>query len=193
MAADEIYARVLELLPPGPQEAAYASLPLERRQQAGQRALQRSANLEAIAHLTKGLEVLHTLPDSLERIWQELAVQTTRGPALMAVKDFGAQEVEHTYRRAHVLSRQVEAGPVLVPVLAGLWAFYLVRAVLQTAQEVGYELSTLAERTQDPVISRGSSCGGNRRMMRWTQRPACTGCSRPHAISRPNPGSCGQR
>jgi predicted ATPase len=35
-------------------------------QQAGQRALERSANLEAVAHLTKGLEVLATLPDTPE-------------------------------------------------------------------------------------------------------------------------------
>jgi predicted ATPase len=34
--------------------------------QAGQRAIQRSANLEAISHLTKGLEVLKTLPDTPE-------------------------------------------------------------------------------------------------------------------------------
>jgi predicted ATPase len=40
--------------------------------QAGQRATQRSANVEAINHLTKGLEVLMTLPDTLERARQEL-------------------------------------------------------------------------------------------------------------------------
>ena len=42
-------------------------------QHAGQRALERSANLEAIAHLTKGLELLKTLPDTPERAQQELA------------------------------------------------------------------------------------------------------------------------
>ena len=35
-------------------------------QQAGQRALQRSANVEAIAHLTRGLAVLTTLPETPE-------------------------------------------------------------------------------------------------------------------------------
>jgi predicted ATPase len=34
---------------------------------AGERAAQRSANLEAIRHLSRGLEALQTLPDSLER------------------------------------------------------------------------------------------------------------------------------
>ena len=36
-------------------------------QQAGQRAAQRSANTEAITHLSNGLELLKTLPDTLER------------------------------------------------------------------------------------------------------------------------------
>ena len=55
-------------------------------QRAGQRAIERSANLEAIAHLTQGLEVLATLPDTPERAQQELDLQTTLGPALMATK-----------------------------------------------------------------------------------------------------------
>ena len=37
-------------------------------QQAGSRALQRSANAEAIAHLQHGLELLATLPDNLARL-----------------------------------------------------------------------------------------------------------------------------
>ena len=36
-------------------------------QRAGQRAIERSAYVEAISHLTKGLEVLKTLPDTPER------------------------------------------------------------------------------------------------------------------------------
>ena len=54
--------------------------------QAGKRATQHSAHVEAINHLTKGLEVLMTLPDTLERARQELDVQITLGPVLMAVK-----------------------------------------------------------------------------------------------------------
>src|SRR5262249_3312286 len=41
---------------------------------AGQRATQRSAHLEAIAHLTKGLEALKTLPETPERAAHELAL-----------------------------------------------------------------------------------------------------------------------
>ena len=55
-------------------------------QRAGQQALQRSANLEAIQHLTNGLELLATLPETPARAQQELDLQLALGPALMATK-----------------------------------------------------------------------------------------------------------
>src|SRR6266487_2499628 len=61
-------------------------------QQAGQRAIERSANLEAIGHLTKGLEVLTTLPDTPDRTRQELDLQTALGLALRAIKGWSAPE-----------------------------------------------------------------------------------------------------
>ncbi len=48
-------------------------------QLAGQQAVQRSANAEAITHLTTALELLKTLPDTPERIQQELALQLALG------------------------------------------------------------------------------------------------------------------
>ena len=48
-------------------------------QRAGQRAIERSANVEAISHLTKGLELLKTLPDTPERTQQELTLQIALG------------------------------------------------------------------------------------------------------------------
>jgi predicted ATPase len=88
-------------------------------QRAGQRAIQRSAHLEAIGHLTKGLEVLATLPESPERLQQELDLQTTLGPALMVVKGYAAPEVQQAYGRARELCRHVEQTPQLFQVL---WA-----------------------------------------------------------------------
>jgi predicted ATPase len=68
--------------------------------QVGQHAIQRSAHAEAIAHLTQGLAILKSLPHTPERARQELAFQTSLGPALMAVRGYGAEEVEQVYRRA---------------------------------------------------------------------------------------------
>ena len=60
-------------------------------QRAGQRAIERSANVEAIGHLSKGLQVLSTLPATVERIQPELQMQLTLGPALMATRGYGAR------------------------------------------------------------------------------------------------------
>jgi len=66
-------------------------------QYAGENALQRSADQEAIAHLTMGLENLATLPETRERSQQELVVQMTLGQALSATKGQAASEVERFY------------------------------------------------------------------------------------------------
>ena len=62
--------------------------------QAGKNALRRSANQEAITHLSRGLELLKTLPDTPEHTQQELMLQITLGGPLMATKGYGVPEVE---------------------------------------------------------------------------------------------------
>jgi predicted ATPase len=121
-------------------------------QQAGQQASKRSANLEAISHLTKGLEVLKTLPETPERIQQELKFHITLGAPLMATKGYAAAEVEQCYTRAWELSRQVGESPELFPILCGLWAFYETRAEYKTGRELGEQCLALARSVQDPAL-----------------------------------------
>src|SRR4029434_4701379 len=82
-------------------------------QRAGERSNVRSAYVEAVAHLTRGLEVLKSLSDTPERTQQELLLQTTLAPGLMATKGYGAPEVEVVYNRALELCRQVGETPQL--------------------------------------------------------------------------------
>jgi predicted ATPase len=121
-------------------------------QKAGRRATQRSANVEAISHLTKGLELLKTLPDTLERTQQELTLQIALGVPLMATKGFAAPEVERVYTRARELCRRVGETPQLFPVIEGLQAFYNVRGDHQTVRELAEQLLSLAQRVQDPAL-----------------------------------------
>src|SRR5262249_35837178 len=114
-------------------------------QRAGQQALQRSANPEAIQHLTTALEVLTTLSETPGRVQQELDLQIALGPALVATKGWGAPEVEQTYARARVLCQQVGETSQLLPTLGGLWRFYLNRGVLPTARELVEQLARLAQ------------------------------------------------
>ena len=141
-------------------EAGQSARAITYWQRAGERALQRSANLEAISHLTKGLEVLTTLPDSPERLQHELDLQITLGQALTVTKGFAAPEVGHTYARAHELCQQVGETPQLFPVLRGLWNFYLIGLELQTARELGEHLLTLAlaQSVGDPALLLEAHC-----------------------------------
>ena len=120
--------------------------------QAGQNASARSAHREAINHLTTALELLKTLPDTSERTQQELTLQIALGLALMATRGIAAPEVEQAYARARELCRQVGETPQLFPVLVGLFRFYLVRAELQTALELGKQCLSLAQKVQDPAL-----------------------------------------
>jgi predicted ATPase len=120
--------------------------------QAGKRATQRSANLEAINHFTKGIEVLMTLPDTVERARQELELQITLGPVLMAVKGFASSDTERAYARARELCQQVGETPQLFPVLCGLFRFHTLRAELQTTRELAEQLFSIAQRAQDPEL-----------------------------------------
>jgi predicted ATPase len=118
-------------------------------QQAGERAAQRSANVEAISYLTQELELLQTLPEAPERTQQELAVHIALGVPMVQTKGHAAPEVEAIYTRARALCQQLGDTVQLFAVLLGLRRFYFMRGELRTADELGEQLLRLAERLDD--------------------------------------------
>src|SRR5262249_22802820 len=121
-------------------------------QQAGENAIQRSAYQEATSLLTKGLELLKTLPDTPERTQQELALQTTLSLALVFTKGFAAPEVETICHRMRELCQQVGGTPQRLAVLGGLWSLHVTRAEHQTALELAEQFFTLAPSVQHPLV-----------------------------------------
>jgi len=117
--------------------------------QAGHRASERSAYLEAIAHLRKGLEVLHRCPQTGAHAKQELTLHLTLGPALTATQGYASPEVERAYTQARDLGQHVGERPEQFRALQGLWNCYFVRAQHQTARTLGEQLLALAQQTQD--------------------------------------------
>ena len=120
--------------------------------QAGQRSMERSAYVEAVAHLTRGLEVLQTLPDTPERTQQELTLHIALGAALIATKGYAAPEVEQIYARARQLCHHLDDPQQRFPVLHGLRSYYQTRAEYQTARALGEQLLTLAQQAQDSAM-----------------------------------------
>src|SRR5262245_20722096 len=75
---------------------------------AGRQASARSAMAEATAQLSKGLELLTSLPDSASRQHQELELQIGLGRVQMATQGYAAAVVGETYARARALCEQLD-------------------------------------------------------------------------------------
>jgi tetratricopeptide (TPR) repeat protein len=116
---------------------------LAPRRRVGRRTL---GNFEAIAHLSKGLELIETLPNAAQHLDEEFALQLAIGGPLIATKSEAAQEVERTYSRAWALCDQLGRSDELFPALRGLWHCYFVRGVLQRAHDLAERLVVLAEK-----------------------------------------------
>jgi predicted ATPase len=142
---------------------------------AGQRAGERSAHLEAISHLERGLEALATLPETPERAGRELDFQAMLGPAVMVTKGQSAPETERVYARARELCERVSESPHHFPVLWGLWYVNLARGELQTARERAQELVDVARQRDDPaLLVPAHRAIGNTLLWLGEVEPACT-------------------
>ena len=122
-------------------------------QQAGQGAQQRSAHEEAIAHFSKGLEALLTLPESRERDQQELAFCIDLGKSLTTTKGWAGPEAEAAYARAWELCQRTDNTPQLVSVLWGYAQVYIVRADFVTHREVLARSFSLADQRLDATLT----------------------------------------
>jgi class 3 adenylate cyclase/predicted ATPase len=116
---------------------------------AGQQAVTRSAMVEGVTQLQKGLDLLSSLPHSPERQQEELQIRVALGPALVATRGYAEPIVAETYARIRELSAGLGQGAELVSSLMGLWVYHLVRAELRTASSLSQEL-LLAARGSRP-------------------------------------------
>ena len=126
-------------------EAKMAERAIQYWLRGGERASERSANIEAIAHLSNGLKLVETLPDTPQRVETEFALQMAIGGPLAATKGYAAPEVERTYLRARELCERLGRSSELFPVLRGLWNCYFTRGELLRGADLAERLAVLAE------------------------------------------------
>ncbi len=131
-----------------------ANLPkaLEYLERAGQQAAGRSAHAEAIGLFNSARELLKTMPETPNRIEQELTLQLSLGVALQCIKGWAAPEVGEVYARARELCSRMGDAPQAFATLAGLWVFHLVRAEHDIARELAEQLLSIAERRRDASL-----------------------------------------
>jgi DNA-binding winged helix-turn-helix (wHTH) protein/predicted ATPase len=125
---------------------------IEYLTQAADNAMRRRAPHEAVVLLGRSLTLLKNSPDSSERAQRELALLVAIGVPLLMTEGYAAEEVERTYARARELCQQVCESPQLLPALAGLFRFYIVRADFETARALGEQILRLAQHTRDPLV-----------------------------------------
>ncbi|MCZ6743509.1 MAG: adenylate cyclase, partial [Alphaproteobacteria bacterium] len=132
-------------------EAGLAEKSVRYWYKAGQRAIERSANLEAIVHLTRGRALLTEQPASAERDVQELDFCLALGPALMSTKGLAAAEAEEVYLHARQLCQSVDQAALSFQAAWGLWLVYQQRGQMDLAQSATEEVLSLAERQRENV------------------------------------------
>ena len=116
---------------------------------AGERAVQHSSNMEAIAYFSKALALLKTSPQTPQSKEQELRLQVLLGRAWILAEGYAAREVEAAYTRARDLCEEVGDTHQLFLVLLGLWQMYISRQALELANNTGARLLPLALAEKD--------------------------------------------
>ena len=117
-------------------------------QRAGEVALERHAYQEVAVHMNRGLRLLQMMPDKPERGRIEITLRIMLGTTLVATQGYGSPQVEGVYSRAHELCLKSEAHPQFMPVLFGLWMYYLAKADVEKAKEVGEYYFQIATQTE---------------------------------------------
>jgi predicted ATPase/class 3 adenylate cyclase len=119
---------------------------------AGQRATERSANLEAVAHFTRGLTGLENLPDSRDRAEKELALQIALGAALFTTRGYGAAGAQEAYERARRLAEHLGDDARHFAALWGLWFYNTTTSDFLTSQDLATDVLAVAERQSEKEL-----------------------------------------
>lgn len=131
---------------------------------AARRDAERSANIEALNHFNRALDLLKELPQSPERNALELEFLLERGAPLLSIKGYASDEVELNYRRAKDLLQTHSDSMHQFRAIRGLWVFHLIRGNLFYAHSLAGDLLALAQREQNPDLlidahhTAGSTC-----------------------------------
>ena len=119
---------------------------------AGKNAVERSANLEAISRLSKGLEGLKSLPEGPGRDRQELALLAALGTSLIAVHGYAAPQTGAAYRRARVLGERLGDAGALFATLSGEFTYHFVRGDYSMMRQLTDEARRTSDRMADSTL-----------------------------------------
>jgi predicted ATPase/class 3 adenylate cyclase len=145
-AAPELIARHLT-------EAGELAAAIPLWKEAGEIAVRRSANVEAISHLTEAIRLIDELPPSPDRLHEELKLVTAVAGPLIATKGYGAPETAEFFTRAQRLAERVDDARLYFPTLYGRWVYEIIRAEHSRAIGLAQEFIRLTDGGSDPGLT----------------------------------------
>jgi class 3 adenylate cyclase/predicted ATPase len=134
------------------QEAGNHQMAIRYWFESGQRALAHSANVEAIANFRKALQLLNALPETPERIKQEIDIQLALGIPLIAVRGYTAAETREAFSRARTLCLRLGDIPEYFQALFGLWGNHWMCGKNDEALRMADEFLSRSRALSDPVL-----------------------------------------
>ena len=131
-------------------EAGLAEAAIGYWLKAGVRSRERSAENEAISHLSRGLALLGALNESPQRDARELELSGPLGTAYIVSRGYAAPEVGPIFRRARELCERIGQSPQLVATVVSIWEWHFVRGEIRICTELVAEAMEIARRFDDP-------------------------------------------
>jgi class 3 adenylate cyclase/DNA-binding response OmpR family regulator/predicted ATPase len=138
-------------------QAGLVTRTVEYLQRAGRRAIERSANAEAIAHLMRALELLRSSDDTQHKN-ARFRLEALLSQAMIARYGYAAQKTRDVLLHASTLIEETTEPSDKFAVLYGLWASHYVGGEAAKQRSSAAEFLAAAERTGDPA----TRCVGHR-------------------------------
>jgi len=133
-------------------EAGQAERAADYWRKAGEQAVRRAANREAIGHFRRALAIVEAQSETSERWRAELAILSQLAPPLMTVHGWSAVEVGEVVERAAEVGRRLKSSSELAPAIANLWMFNAARGRIDRAGEISADLFRMADELGDEEI-----------------------------------------
>jgi hypothetical protein len=119
---------------------------------AGERAVTHAANVEAIHHLRRGLELLEALPTRSSQAEEELRILITLGPPLNTTMSAAAPEIRRIYERAQQLASDMGKISQLFATVWGKQLVALASGEVESGRALTDEIFSIARSQDDPGL-----------------------------------------
>lgn len=117
--------------------------------QAGQQAVRQSANQEAVSYYQRGLDILHSQPETEGRMQQEVELQIALAVPIVAARGYASPQVRRIYDRANDLCQKLGDTPDSFTSLVGLTRYYGVSGDFETGYKLAGQLLAIARAAQE--------------------------------------------